>query len=141
MRDPDPIGNDVRRAHRRRKLPRDVVCVFCGEQNPEALEMVRASLLQSHHVGAKANDPDLEVPLCLNCHAIEQQRQPGMGIERGRDPTRSMPEKLVSVLRGLALFFELLARRLMSWADRLGALIVELDGNCPAWRELEAARG
>lgn len=141
MRDPDPIGNDVRHTQRARKLPKDAACVLCGEQNPEVLQLVNASLLQLHHVGAKANDRELEVPLCLNCHEIEKLRQPGMGIDRNIDPARAMPEKLVSVLRGLALFCELLARRLMSWADRLAALVVELDGNCPAWRELETARG
>jgi hypothetical protein len=141
MRDPDPIGNDVRRARRRRQLPPDAACVLCGDQNPEVLQLIDASLLERHHVGGKANDQDLEVPLCLNCHEVEKLRQPGMGIELSHDRGRSMPEKLVSVLRGLALFCELLARRLISWADRLAAFVVELDGNCPAWRELEAAQG
>jgi hypothetical protein len=141
MRDPDPIGNDVRRSHRGRGLPKDAACVYCGEQNLEALRLVKASLLQGHHPGGKANDPELVAALCLNCHEIEKLRQPGMGVELHRDPDRSMPEKLVSVLRGLALFCELLAGRLVGWADRLAAFVVALDGNYPAWRDLEAASG
>ncbi len=141
MRDPDPLGNDLRLVHRRRGVAKDAACVFCGEKNLEVLVKVECSLLEGHHVGGEANDPELLVPLCLNHHEMEKLRQPGMGIELRRDPERSMPERLVSVLRGLALFFELLASRLAWWADQLAALIVELDGNCPQWRKLKAAGG
>lgn len=140
MADPDPIGADVRRAKSKRALPQEAACAYCGERNPKALTKVKAGVLQRHHVGGEANDPELEVVLCLNCHQLNTIAQMDFGVEFSRNNRDLMPERLVSMLRGLAAFFALLARRLVSWADGLAALIVALDGHFPAWRALPEAQ-
>lgn len=134
------MGNDLRRAMRQRRLPPDAACVLCGQDNPEVLRRERRTVLNLHEPGGKANDPDLWVVVCLNCHELNTIRQLGYGIELGRDPERTMPEKLLSVLRGLVLFLELLAQSVLSWADRLAAFIAELDANCPGWRNWGSAQ-
>jgi hypothetical protein len=140
MADPSPIRGDARRARDRRRVPPDAACSFCGELNPAILREGETGVLQNHHLGGRANDADLEVVLCLNHHHLNTLGQGSAGVELRRDPARSMPERLESVLRGLAVFFELLARQLMGWADGLGALVAALDGNCPAWRALPEAQ-
>jgi hypothetical protein len=134
-RDPDPIGNDLRRAKasraRPRRLPEGASCPHCGEDDPGKLQL--------HEPGGRANDPDGWVVLCKRCHRSHTAAQPGFGIELKPDPNRSMPEQLVSVLRGIGLLLELLAETCRWWADRLAALISGLDGGFPGWRELPAA--
>ena len=78
-----------------------------------SLKRARRSLLEEHHVGGASNDP-LTVVLCLNCHREQTTRQPGTRIELEDDPERTFLEKLIAVLRGLAQFFDALARSLMS---------------------------
>ncbi len=140
-RDPDPMGNRLRRERRARLLPPDAVCVYCGQDNPEILRRVKRTVLNLHEPAGKANDPDLWVILCLNCHELNTLKQPGFGVDLRRDPDRSMPEKLVYVLRGLATFFQLLVDALMRGADRLSAFIADLDANCEGWRDLGTAQG
>jgi len=139
MIEPDPIGADARRAARRRKLPADAACVYCGERNPKMLVTASRSLLDRHHLGGKANDPGLIAVLCLNHHALNTAAQLDAGVEFGDDLTRTMPERLVSVLDGMAVFFALLAEHCALWAQRLADLIVAWDGLNPAWRELPQA--
>jgi hypothetical protein len=140
MVDPDPIGADVRRAKSKRAVGPEAACACCGERNPLALTTVKAGVLQRHHVAGRVNDPELEVVLCLNCHQLNTVAQMDFGVEFSRHARGAMPERLVSVLRGLAAFFDLLARRLVAWADGLAALTVALDGNFPEWRALPEAR-
>jgi hypothetical protein len=136
--EPDPIGTDLRRARRARKLPKGAACVICGRDEPQVLRRARRSLLEQHHLGGEANDASLTVVLCLNCHRLQTARQPTIGIELEEDPQRTDIERLVSVLRGLALFFEGLAQALMEWAARVAAHVARLDANCPGWRQNEA---
>ena len=140
-RDPDPLGNRNRRAQRARQLPPSAVCVSCGQDNPEILRSAKRTVLNLHEPAGKANDPDLWVVLCLNCHELNTVRQPGFGVDLRRDPARSMPERLESVLRGLATFFELLVHALMSWADRVSAFVDDLDANFDGWRDMGTAQG
>jgi hypothetical protein len=136
--DPDPIGTDLREARRARKLPKNAVCVICGQRDPEVLRSAPRSILERHHLGGEANDAMLTVILCLNCHRLQTARQPTMGVELKESAARTDVERVISVLRGLALFFESLARALMDWAERLAAHVAVLDANCPGWRENEA---
>jgi hypothetical protein len=137
--EPDPIGTDLRRARRARKLSKDAACVICGQDDPEVLRRARRSLLEQHHLGGEANDAKLTVFLCLNHHRIQTARQATTGIELDREPDRTHVERLVSVLRGLALFFDSLAAALMAWAETLAAHVARLDANCPGWRQNEAS--
>ena len=121
MGDPDPLGVDLLRNRATRRLPADAACVLCGERDREVLgkrpaSSVQASVLELHHVGGRANDPDMTVVLCLNCHRRMSDRMPLYGVDLGPDPNRSTAERLVRVLRGLAVFFEHLARGLIERA-------------------------
>ena len=133
--DPDPIGNDLREARasraRPRRLPEGASCPHCGEEDSAQLEL--------HEPGGRANDPDGWVVMCKHCHRSHTAAQPGFGIDLGSDPNRTIPEQLISVLRGLALMFELIAESCRWWADRLAALVSGLDGEFPGWRELPEA--
>lgn len=138
---PDPIGNDLRRERPRRGLPEDAACMICGETDPVALRRVRRrSLLERHHVAGEANDTELVVILCRTHHSILTSDQPGVGVALAHDPKRTLPEKVISVLRGLAQLFYLAARTLGGWADKLAAWVAELDAHFPRWRELPAAQ-
>jgi hypothetical protein len=102
---------------------------------------VQRSTLELHHLAGAENDATMTVVLCLNCHRLQSARQPGAGIELEQDPDRTMLDRLVYVLRGLALFFDELARALAGWANRLADLIAALDAEFPGWRSLGPARG
>jgi hypothetical protein len=134
--DPDPIGTDLSRARRTRKLPPNAACVICGHTEPDALKRARRSLLEQHHLAGKVNDDQLTVVLCLNHHREQTARQRGMGVELEEAPATDV-ERLVSMLRGLALFLEALAGSCVEWAERLAAHIARLDANSPAWRNNE----
>ena len=95
--------------------------------------------MERDHPGGRDNDAKLTVVLCLNHHRLSTNGQLAVGVELGENPARSMPERLESVLRGLAAFFAMLGESLMDWAGRLGAFVAALDANCPAWRGLEAS--
>jgi hypothetical protein len=140
MADPNPIRGDARRARDRRRVPPGAACAVCGERDPSVLRRAETGVLQGDHPGGSANDPELVVVLCLNHHHLVTLAQRNAGVEWRQDPERSVPERLESVLRGLAVFFELLARRLMGWADDLGAFVAALDSHCPAWRALPEAQ-
>jgi hypothetical protein len=128
MVEPDPIGRDLSRARAKRRLAPGAACLLCGERDTEVLEKhpassVPASVLELHHLAGRRNDPNLTVVLCLNCHRRISARMAFAGVDLGRDPTRTTEERLVSLLRGLAVFFEQLAEALMLWAHQLAASI------------------
>jgi hypothetical protein len=125
----DPRGNDRRRILRRREFGVEPACVFCGKTEPIAF----------HHVAGAANDPDLEGPVCLNCHAVNHEEMRRLGVPLSRTPPRSLLEKIEALLRGLAAFFRLLAESALDFAERLAALIRALDVHLPAWRDLGEA--
>lgn len=136
---PDPIGADGVREYARRKLPPSAVCVVCGERDATVLRQRERTLLEAHHVAEEANDPELTVPLCLNCHRRQTNNQDAVGVVLDRDPSRSILEKLIGLLRGLGVFFEALARSLVSRAASLEQFVDELDAAMPEWRSLPGA--
>jgi hypothetical protein len=121
MVEPDPVGRDLTRTRARRRLEPGAACVLCGERDSETLaeRSIAASVLEVHHVVGGANDEALTVVLCLNCHRRISARMPTAGIDLKGPGDRSSLERLVSVLRGLAVFFEQLAHALMVWAHEL----------------------
>jgi hypothetical protein len=130
-RDPDPIGNDLRRERRRRELPSGAACPHCGEDDPLKLEF--------DEPGGRANDPEGPVIVCSHCHRPRSAAQAGYGVELKADPDRSLLERMINVLRGLALMFEMLAASCKRWADWLTAFVRALDAHFPGWRELPEA--
>jgi NMD protein affecting ribosome stability and mRNA decay len=133
----DPIGDDVRKLRRARRLGTEAVCVLCGEENPVELRQAGRSLLEAHHPGGSANDARLTVVVCRNCHAVLTEAGRISGVELGRSEARHLLERLEAVLRGQADFDELRARRQRAWADALAAEARRLDRDFPDWRRDE----
>jgi hypothetical protein len=135
MSTPDPIGNDVRKLARERRLGEGAVCVLCGKDDSDALMRVGRTLLEAHHLGGEANDRSLTVVVCRNCHARLSEGQRDSGVDLRRRPERSSLERLEAVLRGLADFCALLAKGLCYWADELARTVGRLDRDFPGWRQ------
>lgn len=124
---PDPVANDRRAAARRRKLGAGAACALCGTSDPFAL------VLHEHHVSLAGNDPMAVCVLCLNCHAIVQERLRRIGIVEWEpsptNPLERVSDKLLSeadFLRALADSRERDARELATMARRLEQRGVEL---------------
>ncbi|MFI5399196.1 MAG: hypothetical protein ACHQ9S_27000 [Candidatus Binatia bacterium] len=116
------METNIMKNHRRRRLkalrlPPETVCLLCGQQDLATLIPTKAGLLQAHHVVGWQYDPDTIVPLCLNCHAIESLKQQDAGIELRPKP--KFLERLLEILKSLALFFRTLS-------DRFYRLVTEL---------------
>jgi hypothetical protein len=137
----DPIGNDVRRTRRARRLGESPRCVLCGYQDPDALMVVERSTLETHHVLGRANHPDLTVLLCRNCHALEGERMRDADVPLAHDRRGTVLDTVEAGLRALALFLRSLAAAIEGWATALAALAAALDRELPTWRELGQARG
>ena len=137
MTEPDPIGNETRKARRERHLGPNSRCLLCGRDDPLTLLRVDRSLLDAHHPLGRKRMPELTVLLCRNCHAIETERMRDARIPLDEDAERSVVEVVEIVLRAAAVFLRSLADAFDQFADRLPRLIVELDRRFPGWRELE----
>jgi hypothetical protein len=100
--------------------------VLCGCPDLEKLTAVTpkwlaarlgTDLFELHHPVGKQHDPNLVVPLCMNCHrfATESLARAGVSMRPIREP-----QELVAVmLEALAAFFELLVTSLRQWAQYL----------------------
>ncbi len=133
----NPVQNAVRQKRREERLGPDAACALCGVPTPEALLCVDRSLLEEHHVVGRANDRDLTIPVCRNCHAVLTEGQLAEGVPLTRQ--RSLLERLRAILLALAAFLTHLADRLRKWAEHVAALIADLDRRYPSWRKLKGA--
>lgn len=119
----DPIGRDLSRQRARWRFAPGEVCALCGEHDSEVLRRPSArgpkSLLEVHHVLGRANDDELTIVLCLNCHRRASAGMDFAGV--GSDPSGDNDRiaRLVSVLRAIATFLQQLACTLMTWAEEL----------------------
>jgi hypothetical protein len=138
MAQPDPIKNDRRRARKQLKLPADAVCVLCGETTPAVLLRVERTVLDGHHPLGEGIAPELTVPLCRNCHAVQTQAQLDVGVALRRQ-RRALPEVVASVLCALGVFLKALGDRLLRWGKQLNDLVSAFDRDLPGWRELPEA--
>jgi hypothetical protein len=136
--DPNPIRTDARRARRERTLGPGAACALCGYANPDGLLRVKCSLLEAHHVCARANDPELTVVLCRNCHAEVTEGQRAAGVSFGAPPT--VLHQFVAALASLAVFLLDLGQRLAAWSEALAALVPKLDLALPEWRSWPEAQ-
>jgi hypothetical protein len=132
---PDPIGADLRRVSASRRITAGSTCVTCGEADPLVLKSGR-SVLEAHHLAGRANDADMTADVCLNCHRKLTDAQRNSGVPLAADPQRSLLERLVGWLRGLAVFCQHLAQNLLDTAHQLERCIAGLDREYPAWRSL-----
>jgi hypothetical protein len=134
----DPIKTAARRARREQRLGSDAACTLCGLTTPDALIAVRRALLEVHHVCGRANDADLTVPVCRNCHAVLTEGQRASSVSLTYPPT--ILHQVAAALASFFTFLHHIAERGMAWSDALSRLITELDSAFPAWRELPSAR-
>ena len=134
MTGPDPAANDRRQTTRRKRLGRDAACVLCGAQRPEVL------ILERHHTALVENEPAVEVILCKNCHAVVQESLRRAGVVEWEPVADTFVERQVAMLRGEADFLQLLAESRRTAADRVGAFVLRLDKELPAWREWSEAQ-
>ncbi|HEV8063543.1 MAG TPA: hypothetical protein VGP46_01870 [Acidimicrobiales bacterium] len=124
MSTPNPAGNDRRRRTRQSKLGPSAACAICGLSNTEAL------LLHRHHVGLEGNDPVVVCVLCLNHHAIAQERLRQIGLCEWEELAGSPIERQLAARRGRVDFWRLLAdqeerdvelmERFLAWLDNQG---------------------
>ncbi len=134
MSTPDPAANDRRRSARQRKLGPDAACSICGLTNLEAL------LLHRHHVGLEANDPATVSVVCLNHHALAQDRLRQVGLCEWEEVAGPPIERQVAAHKGRADFLRLLAETEDGEAERLEAFLSWLDGQRVPWRDWSEAQ-
>jgi hypothetical protein len=86
-----PLKTVRRRAQRLKRLGSDYAfCLRCGCSEPTVLRSICRRFLEQHHVVGLANDPDLTLALCFNCHALitEGLHQAGVGMNREANPIK-----------------------------------------------------
>lgn len=130
--DPNPIRKDARNARRGRALGPSAACLFCDYRNPHGLVRTNRSLLEAHHVCGKANDADLTVVLCRNCHAEVTEGQRTAGVSFGTPPT--LLHQFLAALASLAVFLLDLGKRVLVWVGALERFLERLDRELPMWR-------
>ncbi len=134
----NPAKNMARAAQRERRLGPDAACIICGVKTPEALTLVKKTMLEAHHVAGQAHDDVLTVPLCLNCHRVVTEGQMRAGVAFA--PQETLPERLLQWLRSIADFLRNLSASVERFAAWLCAFIAGLDRDYPDWRGKEWAR-
>jgi hypothetical protein len=131
---PDPIGNEVRKVRRARRLG-TAVCFLCGFADPVALVRANRTLLERHHPLAIAHAPAATVPLCRNCHALETERMRDAGIPLMKDNLSDL-DVIEAVLRAQSVFLRDEADAWAGFAADLRRRIDDLDCRDPKWRDL-----
>src|SRR5258708_6175040 len=108
----DEIRKHVRGELRRARLGEQGgrACGVCGETTVAALRRASRELVEFHHLGGESNDPDLGLFLCLTHHTVCTELMRDLGVPLSRGSQRSLLERLVAVLDGLAVFFEMAGR-------------------------------
>lgn len=129
MTTPNPAANDRRASRRQHKLGSNAACMICGERDPFAL------LLHGHHVGLKANDPVATGTVCLNHHAVAQERLRRIGIVEWGPVGDNFIERQAAMLRAEADFLRLLADSRDLAARKWEAFGRYLDDQGATWRD------
>jgi hypothetical protein len=119
----DPVKTAKRQRKRQERFGTlTPVCVLCGCDDLVKLAAVTVGWLsrfQMHHVVGRNHDPELVVPICLNCHrgVAEGLAQAGVSMDAIGEPR----ERVALMLDALSTFFELLVEALRRWAASLRA--------------------
>ncbi len=130
--------NMAREERRARRLGPDAACIICGAKTPEALTTVERTMLEAHHVGGRAHDDALTVPVCLNCHRVLTEGQNATGVDFA--PRETMLARLAAILRAVGVFLCQLGERCQAWAEWLLAFIAGLNRDYPGWKDKGWAR-
>ncbi len=128
----DPIRNDARAASRDRRLGDGTTCWGCGETDPRVL------VLHWHHPTGRKHAPDLQVRLCLNCHARQHADLQDTGVDLEHHTT-VLIERLPEILAGNGRYLVAVGELLVELAHRLTRFLVALDRQHPGWRQLPEA--
>ena len=128
----DPLNRAGRRTRRRQRLGPDARCLSCGRAEPEVLIRAGRSLFELHHPLGQAHEPDLTVPVCLNCHAIFSAAQYDDAIPL--DPQPTVLERIIAIFQALVSFLGGLAKILVEWVVRALRFVAGLDADYPEWR-------
>jgi hypothetical protein len=127
------MGSDRRARRHDARFGANPECLLCGERRPEALLHVpRSTIIELHHVSGAANDPDLLVPLCFNCHRKITARYAEAGVSMEAPDT--LIHRLLAMLAAWEVFFADFAASCGTWAGRLRRLIEWFDNNLNGWR-------
>ena len=132
--DNSPINTEARRARREQRLGAGATCVLCGESALEVLTQIPRSLIEQHHVVGKNHDSNLKISVCRNCHAKFHEQTAQEGADLREAPM--LLERLLNMLKSLAVFFRMLGDALGEWARRVERLIRDLDKGFPEWRAI-----
>jgi hypothetical protein len=135
------MREDARQRRRTHRFGPDARCLLCGFERPEAFIAIDAAFIrrykeffESHHVVGRANDPDLIVPLCRNCHAIITEGYRGAGVSLR--PPATVLHRLLAALLSLSVFLPALGDSCATWATQLQQFLEQLDRLCPSWRTI-----
>ena len=94
---------------------------------------VPRSILERHHLSMRANDEDLTVPLCLNCHRKMTEAYSAAGVPS--DVPDTLLDRLLVMLMAWEVFFADFGRACGTWGTAVRRLIEWCDDNLNGWRE------
>ena len=120
--------NPARAARRARELrdkleSEQPVCLYCGFAEIAVLRRVSRRLLENHHLFGKNHDPNLTVPVCPNCHALQHERLLDASVDLR--PEANPVKRVIMMLRAEAVHLETLADTKRRQAALLEASLVE----------------
>ena len=130
----DPIRSSGRRRRRRTRLTHGV-CLRCGEVDPMVLSEQPRLQFEEHHLVGRVNDDATTVTLCRNCHAVLTEMNRDHDLSMECPPT--LADRIVAILRQLALFLPALAALLDKLADRLNTFFNQLTTVYPEWEDID----
>jgi len=90
-----------------------VRCIYCGNTDPL---LVRPRRIVGHHIFGRDRDP-LEVPACLNCHAVAGEDLRDADVPMACERKRTKFAR--AIFRALAVHFSLLAEACWRFAKRM----------------------
>lgn len=92
-------------------------CMYCGCAEPVALRRVTRKFLVDHHLLGRNHDPDSELILCQNCHALAHENL--LDAEVDLEPESNSVKRVAMMLRAEAVHFEMLADTKRNQAELL----------------------
>lgn len=140
--DRDPVKTAVRRARRQQRLGSEASCAFCGVPDQESLrsvddpklrDRIRQRLLERHHPLGSAQDPELTITLCRNCHALatESLRCADVHMVIQGNPL----DRQIASSKAWGAFYRDAAEAEDRMVEDWEEFSDFLDDECPDWRE------
>jgi len=107
-----PPQNPVRAARRKTELQEKLGserprCMYCGCAEPVVLRRVTRKFLVNHHLLGRNHDPDSELILCQNCHALAHENL--LDAEVDLEPESDPVQRVAKMLRIEAVHDEMMA--------------------------------